>query len=117
MSYSIDLRERVIKFIEEGGSKSEASRIFDVTRKAIYSWIKKKASNGTLKDSPPKRRWKKLEPDALKKYIEANPDFTLKDYGRHFGASAPSVCLALRRLKITQKKRPHFTKNVVNKSD
>ena len=64
MSYSIDLRERVIKFIENGGSKMEAVRTFSVCRVTIYSWLKKKAVKGTLKDDPPKRGWKTIKINA-----------------------------------------------------
>lgn len=39
MMYSIDLRERVIGFIENGGKKLEASRRFDVCRPTIDSWL------------------------------------------------------------------------------
>lgn len=116
MSYSIDLRERVIKFIEDGGSKTEATRIFAVCRDTIYGWLKKKAEKGTLKDDPPKRNWKKIDPSALLAYVEQNPDLTLAEYGNHFGASSPSVHKALKKLKITRKKRPHSTKNEMKKS-
>jgi putative transposase len=116
MSYSIDLRERVIKYIEEGGSKVEAAHIFDVCRVTIYSWLKKKVVKGTLKDDPPKRRWKKLEPQALLAYVQQYPDLRLSDYAKHFGASIPSVFLALKRLKITRKKRPHSIKRGVKKN-
>ena len=117
MSYSIDLRERVIRYIEEGGSKIEASRIFNVCRMTIYKWLKKKVEKGTLKDDPPKRGWKKLEPSALLAYVQEHPDGRLADYANHFGASIPSVYEALKRLKITRKKRPHFTKNGVKKNE
>lgn len=69
MSYSLDLRERVIKFIEDGGSKVDAARIFFVCRDTIYSWLKKKSVKGTLKDDPPKRSWKKLNPEVLESYV------------------------------------------------
>ena len=116
MSYSLDLRERVITFIEEGGSKVDAARIFDVSRNTIYSWLTKKAERGTLKDDPPKRGWKKINPEALIAYVNQNPDLTLAEYARHFGASAPSVCLAFKRLKITRKKRRPFTENETKKN-
>lgn len=116
MSYSIDLRERVIKFIEEGGSKTEAARIYAVCRDTIYDWLKKKTENGTLSDASPKRKWKKIEPSALLAYVEENPDFTLSEYGKFFGASNPSVHAALKKLKITRKKRPLSTKNEMKKS-
>ena len=116
MSYSVDLRERVITFIEEGGSKVDAARIFDVSRNTIYSWLTKKAERGTLKDDPPKRGWKKINPEVLIAYVNQNPDLTLAEYARHFGASAPSVYLTFKRLKITRKKRQPFTENGMKKN-
>jgi putative transposase len=105
MSYSIDLRERVITFIEQGGSKVDASVIFGVSRPTIYSWIRKKAATGSVKDAPLKRGWKKINPEKLKAYVKEHPDLTLADYAKRFGASIPSVCIALKKLKITHKKK------------
>lgn len=116
MGYSVDLRERVIKFIEDGGSKTDAARIFSVSRVTIYSWEKKKVEKGTLKDTPPKRGWKKLNPELLLAHVAKYPDLTLAEYAKHFGASITSVCLALKRLKVTRKKRPRFTKSGMKKS-
>jgi putative transposase len=105
MSYSLDLRERVITFIEQGGSKVDAAVLFGVARPTIYKWLRKKADTGSLKDAPLKRKWKKINPVELEAYVKENPDLTLADYAKHFGASSPSVCAALKKLKITHKKK------------
>ena len=60
MSYSVDLRERVITFIEQGGTKVDAARIFGVCRFTIYSWLTKKTKTGTLKDAPLKGGGRRL---------------------------------------------------------
>ena len=39
MRYSQDLRKRVLDFIAAGGSKAEASRRFQVSRRCIYNWL------------------------------------------------------------------------------
>ncbi|MCJ2542790.1 IS630 transposase-related protein, partial [Thermostichus vulcanus] len=39
MSYSLDLRERVVKYVEEGGSPTEAAQLYDVSRATIYRWL------------------------------------------------------------------------------
>ena len=39
MSYSVDLRKRVVSYVESGGSKSEAARRFEVSRKTVYNWL------------------------------------------------------------------------------
>ena len=116
MSYSVDLRERVIKFIEEGASKSYAARTFRVSRPAIDRWIRKKETNGTLEDLPLKRGWKKIDPQALISYVQEFPDLTLADYAKHFKASGPSIWLAFKRLKITRKKRQNGIKSGMNKN-
>ena len=41
MTYSLDLRQRVVSFVEGGGSKSEASRVFRVGRNTVYSWLRR----------------------------------------------------------------------------
>lgn len=76
MNYSIDLRERVIKFIEDGGTKVEAARIFCMCRHTIYNWLKKKSTKGRLQDDPPKKSWKKLNPELLESYVQQNPELT-----------------------------------------
>ena len=37
--YALDLRERVVKFIQGGGSKAEAARRFDLTRSSVYRYL------------------------------------------------------------------------------
>ena len=39
MSYSSDLRKRVLDFVHNGGSKAEASRTYNVSRTSIYNWL------------------------------------------------------------------------------
>ncbi|BCX12111.1 MAG: hypothetical protein KatS3mg067_1049 [Thermosynechococcus sp.] len=36
MSYSLDLRERVVSYIKQGGKISEATQIFQVSRITIH---------------------------------------------------------------------------------
>ena len=39
MTYSKDLRKRVVAFVESGGSRAEAARLFEVSRWCVYDWI------------------------------------------------------------------------------
>ena len=72
MTYSLDLREKVISFISDGGSKSEAMRIFQLSRDTIYRWI-------NAEDLRPKehgQRHRKIDKEALRKHVEEySPDF------------------------------------------
>ena len=39
MNYSSDLRKHVLDFLDAGGSKAEASRLYNVSRTCIYNWL------------------------------------------------------------------------------
>ena len=75
MRYSIDLRKRVIDFVEAGGSKAKASRRFSVSRTIIYEWLD--ASNPFTYEKPGTRGSRALDVDALRKHVSDFPDQTL----------------------------------------
>jgi hypothetical protein len=68
MTYSIDLRRRVVAFVTDGRSKSEASRRFSVSRK--------------------------LDEQALIAHVKANPLMLAKDRAAHFGVDPTSITRA-----------------------
>ena len=39
MSYSIDLRKRVVDYVENGGRIAQAAGLFQVGRATIYRWL------------------------------------------------------------------------------
>ncbi len=39
MPYSLDLRQKVINFIENGGTITEAAHTFGIGRASIYRWL------------------------------------------------------------------------------
>ena len=43
MTYSEDLRERVVEFVRAGGSKSKAAEQFKVSRWCVYDWLSRKS--------------------------------------------------------------------------
>lgn len=106
MSYSVDMRERVIRFIKEGGTKTEAAQLFKLSRQTLYNWTRKLESRGTLEDPPPRRPWKKIDPHKLKALIQEKPDATQNELAQHFNVHQTAIKYALSRLKITRKKRP-----------
>lgn len=101
MPYSLDLRERVVNFVEEGGSVSKAAQIYQVSRATIYRWL----SREDLKPTQVTRRKRKLDWEALKKDVEQNPDTKLVERAQKFGVRSSAIFYALRKMKITRKKR------------
>ena len=100
MTYSLDLRERVVSFISDGGSKSEAIRTFKISRDTIYRWL-------SMEDLHPKKhgqRNRKLDKKALRKHVEEYPDMFLHERAEVFGVHTSSISRALKAMKIVKKR-------------
>jgi transposase len=102
-AYALDLRERVVKFIQGGGSKAEAARRFAVARSSVYRYLAA-AQKGAL---PPKTswgKWRKLDPQELSAHVKQHPDATLKELQTVLGVSHHAVWVRLGQLGFTLKK-------------
>ena len=97
MAYSRDLRERVLAFVEAGGSKSEASRIFGVSRWCVYNWLKR-VGLAALKPGPKQPRH--LLVTVLEAHVAAYPDAYQKERALALGVSDYVVWYGLKRLGI-----------------
>ncbi|HHX8422349.1 TPA: IS630 transposase-related protein [Legionella pneumophila] len=59
----------------------------------------------------------KIDDEALKRYIETHPDAHLNELTSHFGLTPSGIWRALKRLKITRKKRARSMQSVMSKKD
>jgi transposase len=99
MTYSLDLRERAIGFVKQGGNKADAARIFGINRQTLYNWL-------SAKDIQPKRcgpRRRKLDKVALASHVRDYPDALLRERAEHFGVHVNAIWVALRMLDIRKK--------------
>ena len=103
--YSEDFKIRTIEYRKEGHTLKETSEIFKVSITTIRKWEKQLKEEGTLAKKQLNRPYKKINPQELKKYIEEHPDAYLKETAKMFSCSITAVSKALKRLKITRKKR------------
>ncbi|MDR0287823.1 MAG: transposase [Clostridiales bacterium] len=110
MAYSIDLRSRVIKYIQKGHTQEETSIVFSVGISTIKRWLSLLSETGGLNKRPLKRSASIFESEKLKAYIDKNPDALLKDIADHFGGSVTGAFYALERERITLKKKNLITK-------
>lgn len=113
MSYSQDLKEKVLSFIRSGGKKIDASRLFGISRNTIWLWLNQpegyQSKKPGVKDS---RKFKRAD---LALEVEANADRTLREYGKIFGVSDSTICHAFKMMGITRKKNGYGMKKVLNK--
>ena len=96
MAYSEDLRQRVRQYVANGGSKAEASRLFDVSRTAIYRWLNNDSPRKKLGRTKPD----KLDEQALLADVRRYPDKLLRERAEDFSLSINEIWVALRRLVI-----------------
>jgi len=100
MTYSIDLRERVLSFLSDGGSKSAAVRTFKVSRDTIYRWL-------NADDLHPKKhgpRCSKIDMLALRRHVEENADMFLHERAEVFNVSTSAMHYAMKRLRVVKKR-------------
>ncbi len=111
MSYPVKYRERVIGYRQEGHTLEETSKVFKVAISTIRKWEKQIQETGNLTPKVPKRSFKKIDPARLQAYVAQHPDAYQKEIAMEFGCALSAVQKALKRLKITRKKRLHATRS------
>ncbi len=99
MSYSVDLRERVVNYVRNGGSLAAAAKLFQVGRATIYRWL----GAPDLQPKPAKERKRKLDKAALAAHVRDFPDALLRERAAHFGVTINAIWVALKKLAITKK--------------
>jgi len=105
-AYALDLRERVVKFLQAGGSKVEAARRFDLGTAHGLCYLAA-AKAGQLAPKTSWGKWRKLDPQKLTAHVQKQPDATLKE-NRHRLGHQPQ-----RRLGAVGETRLHFKKKLI----
>ena len=114
MTYSLDLRNKALKYIENGGSWASASQTFGVAVRTLAHWLTRKRQNN-LSPKARKTGSYKIDERRLKDYISKNPDAYLREIAKEFGTTIPAVFYACKRGKISLKKRRRTTKKETKK--
>jgi transposase len=109
MSYSKDLREKVMEYLESGYTQREARDTFGISLSAINKWHMLYITTGEITDKKRENKPKKLPPDKLKAYVHEHPDAYLQEIAQAFGCTDTAVSNALRKHGITRKKRRYAT--------
>ncbi len=111
MTYSMDLRERVVQACDEKrGSREHIAKLYGVSTAWIRRLLQRRRERGTITPKPhgggrpPKLAGRKLE--RLKELVEQQPDATLSELRDRCGVEASIMAIhrALQRLESRLKK-------------
>lgn len=105
MTYSSDFRKKVLLIKEqENLTFSEVSKRFGVGQASVVRWSKRIESQPTRNKPTTKMDWK-----ALLRDVEEYPDSYQYERAQRFGVSRQGIAYALKRLKISRRKKPSNT--------
>ena len=102
--YSIDLRERVIKYIESGNSQKSAVELYELNPSTISRWWLRYKREGNYAARKRLGKRPRISIEKLKLYIESNPNFKTADMGKHFGMTGSGAFYWLKQLGYSYKK-------------
>jgi len=105
-AYSLDLRERVIKYLEEGNSQRLASKVFKISKTTVNTWRLGYKRDGSY--APKKRIGSSpsIKMNDFVKYVKSHSNARSLDIGKEFNMSASGARYWLRRFGFTYKKKP-----------
>ena len=117
MSYSVDLRKKVLEFIERTKNMLEASRVFGINYNTVRKWFKAYEEGRIEPKEAYRQKPYKMDWEELKRYVEENPDLYQEEYGKVFGVSQGQISKVLKKLGMTYKKRaPHMQNKMKKRS-
>jgi len=106
MSYSLDLREKVVKRVEKTNNMLEVSREFEIGYETVRNWMRAYRQENRL---APKEAYRqepyKLNWEEVGEFVKENPDWYQIEYALYFKVSPGQICKVLKKLGITRKKK------------
>lgn len=107
--YSYDLRKKVIDAINEGMSKTEASRVFQISRNTINLWFRKIEQTGDYQTEVGYQKGynpKITDLEQFEEFAQAHGSLTQKEMAEKWTEkiSDRTIGKALKKLNYTRKK-------------
>jgi transposase len=105
MAYENKFKKRAVEYHKEGNSVRKTAKTFDISPNTLNTWLKEYREHGEFTIKPKPANNTKLTEAALLAYYDKNDDSYQTETAKHFGVSQSGVSRALKRLKISRKKR------------
>jgi transposase len=113
-SYSLDLRVRVVNYVDLGNSCEDAAELFDVSFSAVRAWMRLRDTTGSLERAPhgggQRPGFDEAGSACLRQLVEEKPDRTNKELvellveAGHARVDPSTISRQCRRLGISRKK-------------
>ncbi len=106
MPYDEKYRAQAVAYKKAGHTFKELKEVFKICTRTYYTWIALYEEHGVY--NPPKgkqTRTCKIVTEKLRQAIEEKPDAYLHELAKQFDCTPQAVFYALKRMKITRKKR------------
>jgi transposase len=107
----------IIKYRKNGHTLENTNAEFNVSISTIREWEKLKSEKGSLKKKELNRSPRKYPREKLQAFLSENPDAFLKEIAEHFGGSITGAFNALKREKITYKKKNVSMRNEMSPNE
>ena len=114
MTYSVDLRQRIVQAVDDGMTKRGTARTFRVGLNTVKRYVNQYHQTGDLQPKPIPGRPPEIRANQhtlLVAQVEANPDASLAEHCERWAQSqgarvSPStMCRMLKRVKWTRKRK------------
>jgi transposase len=125
-AYSVDLREKVLRAVDDGYPRNEIIKLLGVSRATIKRYLKQRRETGTINARPiPGRPSKKFAPleAGLVAQLQAHPDVTLEmhcqiwEQEQGLRVSPTTMGRAIRRVGWTRKKKRWVPQNATKRPE
>ena len=103
--YALDLRKKVISYLEKGHSQASCAIVFDLHNSTVGRWWRRYVHEGHVNPRARPGRHAIVAPKALVEYLQKFPNQTAKEIGIHFGVSGTAILKRLHKLGFSYKKK------------
>ena len=99
-----------MKYLDEGKDKKSASSMFSIGISTVYRWIQERKERGNIQPKIRPFAYKYIDDEKLKQYMANHQDAFLWEIAEEFSVTKQAIFYALKRLKITRKKKTNLYK-------
>jgi transposase len=104
-SYSKDLRQKVVEYLDAGNSYNKTSILFKISVSALGRWYRRYKREGNYIAKKRGGSKGKIDVKELERYVKANENMTLTKAAQKFDVSIFTISYWLKRLGYSYKKK------------